>query len=379
MDPHSIAENEQHTSDFGLIRSFDTMIVRIETACGIVGYGEGRNVVGSAANCGTLAHLVNHDFGPRIVGEDPRRINRIWDVLYNGVRSGYTLERGHVFPELARRGMTVAAISAIDIALWDILGKSLDVPVAQLLGGARVDRMAAYASGGWSGPEEIAAELGGYIARDGYGSVKMRLGVMDGNVRKAADRVIAAREGLGPDIEIMCDAHGTFTVAEAKRFCHLVRDCDLRWLEEPVTSDDKAGTAEVRRSSPVPISAGESEFTRFDFRDLIEARAVDILQPDLAICGGITEGMRIGALAATHNLELALHLWGGAVNFAAGLQVAAASTSSRIIEYSVGGNPMLHDLAEEDFIVEDGMIAVPSGPGLGITVREEVLEAYGVA
>ena len=185
----------------------------------------------------------------------------------------------------------------------------------------------------------------------GFGTVKMRVGIIDGDPRHSARRVHAARAALGPDIGLMCDAHGTFSVAEAKRFCRLVEDCNLAWFEEPVTADDKAGCAEVRAATDIPIAAGESEFTRHDFRDLAMLGAVDILQPDLAICGGITEAMRISALASAHNLKLAPHLWAGAPAFAAGLHVAAASPAGFIVEYSLGANPLLHDLVEELFPV----------------------------
>jgi L-alanine-DL-glutamate epimerase-like enolase superfamily enzyme len=176
----------------------------------------------------------------------------------------------------------------------------------------------------------------------------------------------------------MCDAHGTWSVAEARRFCRLVEDCNIAWFEEPVTADDKAGCAEVRRATDIPIAAGESEFTRHDFRDLAMLGAVDIMQPDLAICGGITEAMRISALASAHNLRLAPHLWAGAPAFAAGLAVAAASPAGFIVEYSLGANPLLHDLVEEDFPVRDGAIEVPDRPGLGITVREDFLQKHAV-
>jgi L-alanine-DL-glutamate epimerase-like enolase superfamily enzyme len=239
--------------------------------------------------------------------------------------------------------------------------------------------MAAYASGGWADAAGIGAQLAGYIAKGGFRAVKMRVGAMDGSPRASAERVSAARRHLGPEIDLMCDAHGSFTVAEAKRFAYLVRDCDITWLEEPVAGDDKTGMAEVRAASHIPIAAGESEATRFDFRDLIAARAVDIVQPDPATCGGITETMRIGALAASHNLLLAPHLWAGAPAFAAGLAVCAASPASVILEYSVGANPMIHDLVAERFLVEEGMIAIPERPGLGITMREDVLASHTVA
>src|SRR3712207_2684661 len=209
------------------------------------------------------------------------------------------------------RGLSVSALAGVDLALWDILGKSLGAPVWRLLGGRRADRMPAYASGGWAKADAIGAQLRTYVVR-GFRAVKMRVGVMDGSPAASAARVRAAREALGPDIKLMADAHGTWSVAEAKAFCRMVEDLDLYWFEEPVTADDKPGLAEVRRSSSVPISTGESEFTRHDFREIAELRAADVLQPDLAIAGGLTEGVRIGAVASAFNLRLAPHLWSGA-------------------------------------------------------------------
>ena len=194
----------------------------------------------------------------------------------------------------------------------------------------------------------------------------------------SARRVHAARAALGPDIGLACDAHGTFTVSEAKQFCRLVESADLMWFEEPVTADDKRGMAEVRASSSVPIATGESEFNRFDFRDLAELRAADIFQPDLAICGGITEAMRIGAIASAWNLRLAPHLWTGALAFAAGMHVAAASPSGWILEYSLGANPLLHELPHERFDVVDGMIEIPDRPGLGVTINEDFVRRHTV-
>jgi L-alanine-DL-glutamate epimerase-like enolase superfamily enzyme len=277
---------------------------------------------------------------------------------------------------MCRRGVSISALSGIDIALWDILGKSLNTPVWQLLGGRKAERMPAYASGGWAPVDQIGAQLQGYLAKGGFGAVKMRIGVYDGSPAASARRVIAAREALGPDVEIMCDAHGTFTVSEARQFCHLVRDCGVAWFEEPVAGDDKRGLAEVRSGTAIPIAAGESECTRFDFHDLITLRAADILQPDLAICGGITEAMRISALASAANLRLAPHMWAGAPAFAASLHVAAASPAAYMLEYSLGANPMIHELVEEQFPVHAGMVEIPSRPGLGITIRADFVERY---
>jgi L-alanine-DL-glutamate epimerase-like enolase superfamily enzyme len=371
-----VPADQRHKSDFGEASAFDSAIVRIDTDAGIAGYGEAKVAAGSFGNYQGAVAVINEELAPLLVGADPRQIVRIWDVLYNGTRAHYALARGHVFPALGRRGLSISALSGIDIALWDILGKSLDAPVWQLLGGKRVDRMPAYASGGWAPAQSIGAQLQQYIARANFRAVKMRVGVMDGTPYRSAERVIAARSALGPDIDLMCDAHGTFTVSEAKQFCYLTRDCNIAWLEEPVAADDRKGLAELRRSTSIPIAAGESEFTRFDFRELIDCGAVDIIQPDLAICGGLTEAVRIAALASAANIRLAPHMWAGAPAFAAGLHLAAASSAGFILEYSLGANPMLHELIAESFPVEDGMIEVPDRPGLGITVREDFVEKY---
>ena len=193
-----------------------------------------------------------------------------------------------------------------------------------------------------------------------------------------AARVREARESLGPGVAIMVDAHGTWSVREAQRFARKVADCDLAWLEEPVSPDNVAGQAEVRASTDIPIAAGETEQTRFAFRDLIAARAVDVLQPDVAIAGGITETLRIAALAATHGLTLAPHLWGGAVLFASGLHLAVATPCVTTLEFSRGDNPLLHDLLEEPFELVDGSIIASDRPGLGITLRRDFVRSITV-
>ena len=373
-----IPEARQHVSDFGRVESFDSVLVRVETECGLVGHGEAKAEAGSVGNCHALAALINGNFAPLLVGEDPRDITRLWEVMYNGSRDHYALAHGRVFPALGRRGVTISAISGIDIALWDVLGQSLNAPVWRLLGGRKAKRMPAYASGGWAGADKIGEQLNGYVAQGGFKAVKMRVGVMDGAVHNSVARVKAARAAIGPDIQLMCDAHGTYNVAEAKQFCRQVEDCELTWFEEPVTADDKRGMAEVRAFTSVPIATGESEFNRFDYRDIAELRAADIFQPDLAICGGITEAMRIGAIASSFNLRLAPHLWTGATAFAAGMHVAAASPAGFILEYSLGANPLLHELVAERFPVRDGQVDIPERPGLGITIDESFVKRYAV-
>jgi L-alanine-DL-glutamate epimerase-like enolase superfamily enzyme len=366
----------QHRSDFGQVRTFDAAILRIETDDGIVGWGEGKNAAGSAGTYGALVHMLNHEVAPLLIGRDPRDISPIWEMQYNGSRAETAAAAGHAMPQIARRGVPVAAISAVDIALWDIFGKSLGEPVWRLLGGCKLAAMPAYASGGWADVDGIGEQLKSYIDQGGFKGVKMRVGAMDGPPHVSAARVRAAREALGPDVDIMVDAHGTYTVAGAKRFMQLASDCNLAWFEEPVIADDKSGMAEVRASGSIPIATGESEATRYAFRDLAVMKSADIFQPDPAFCGGISEAMRIGTIASAFNLRFAPHLWAGAPCFFAGLHVCAASPASFIVEYSLGANPMIHDLVEETIEVKDGMIAIPDRPGLGFTISESFLEAH---
>jgi L-alanine-DL-glutamate epimerase-like enolase superfamily enzyme len=367
--------DQQHVSDFGRIASFDMTLVTITTDDGVTGVGEAKASVGSAAVCASLVTCVKEELRPVLLGQDPREITKLWERMYNGPRDHYALSRGRAFPVLGRRGLTIAAMSGVDMALWDVLGKWSGCSVVQLLGGACREAMPAYASGGWADVDNIGKQLLGYCER-GFSGVKMRVGVMDGAVDASVARVRAARQALGPKVKLMADAHGTFSVPEAKRFCDGVADCDLYWFEEPVNADDRDGAAEVRAHAQMPIAAGESEFTRFDFRDLIQRRAVDVLQPDLAICGGVTEGRRIAALAEAHQLALAPHLWGSCVSFMAGLHLAFASPSAIILEYSLGANPLLRELPEEQINARDGMIATSAKPGLGVTLRPEFIEKY---
>ena len=366
-----IPADKQHRSDFGLHRSFDTTLVRVETDTGLIGWGEAKAAVGGTGTYGALTHIINTDLAPVVIGQDPRNPARLWEEMYNRTRAHYALERGHVFPDLARRGITVSGISGIDIALWDILGKHLGAPVWQLLGGATHDWLPAYASGGWAAAEHIGSQLQGYVDQGGFKAVKMRIGVMDGTVNNSVARTQAARDALGPDVDIMVDAHGTFTARDALRFARKVTESDLAWFEEPVSADDLEGQAELRRQTDIPIAAGESLMTRFDFRDSISARAIDILQPDPAICGGITETNRIAALAAAHQLRLAPHLWGGAIMYAAGFHICIAQPSAHILEYSLAHNPMQHDLARHMFPIVDGGMRAPENAGLGIEINED--------
>jgi len=370
-----IPQPKQHRSDYGLLTNFDMTLVVVTTEDGRQGFGEAKAAVGSSGVCASIVTCVENELAPILIGKDARNINELWERMYNGVRDHYAIKRGRVFPILGNRGLTISALSGVDMALWDLLGKSLEVPVVQLMGGAVRPDMECYASGGWAGADAIGEQLGSYVSK-GFQAVKMRVGVMDETVDYSIQRVQNAREALGPKVKIMTDSHGTFSVPEAKRFCRGVEDCNLYWFEEPISPDNKKGTAEVRATTSIPIAAGESEYTRFEIRDLIDRQAVDVVQPDAAIIGGISEAWRVAGLAAAYQLELAPHCWGSAFSFMAGVNLAFASPSAAIIEFSLGGNPMMYELVNEKITTENGRIAQPTEPGLGLSVNWDFVREY---
>jgi L-alanine-DL-glutamate epimerase-like enolase superfamily enzyme len=371
-----IPKEKQHFSDYGLLTNFDMTLVVVTTNNGLQGFGEAKAAVGSSGSCASIVSCIENELKPQLIGKDARNISRIWEHSYNGTRDHYSLSRGRKFPILGRRGLTISAMSGIDTALWDIKGKILDTSVVDLLGGSCRDKMPAYASGGWAKADTIGGQLLGYTSK-GFTGVKMRVGIMDQTVAESIKRVQAAREALPDHIKLMTDAHGTFSVPEAKQFTKGVEDCNLYWFEEPISPDNKKGTAEVRANTFIPIAAGESEYTAFDVRDLIAERALDVLQPDCAIIGGITEAMRVSQLAHTYQLELAPHCWGSAFSFMAGLSVAFASPSANVIEFSLGGNPMMYDLVKETISVDsEGMLKAPDNPGLGLTPNWDFVKDF---
>jgi L-alanine-DL-glutamate epimerase-like enolase superfamily enzyme len=366
---------QQHSSDFGRITAFDAVLVTIATDDGLVGYGESKPAVGSAGDGSALVAIVQRELRPLLLGQDARDLGRLWSRMYNGSRAPLAERAGRAMPVLGRRGAHSAAMAGVDLALWDLAGKRHGCSVLALLGGPCRDRVPAYASGGWGGIDGIGRELLRY-REQGFRAAKMRIGAMDGGVETSLQRVRAARQALGPEVALMVDAHGTMNVAEARRFCASAADCALRFVEEPVQSDDRSGLAEVRAGSAVAIAAGESEAGCFDFAELIEQRAVDVLQPDLAIAGGLSEGLRIAALAWAHRLELAPHCWGSAISFQAARTLAFASPAGVFVEVPMGGAPLLRELADIDLTLHEGALLPPTRAGFGVEPDPAFVRQY---
>lgn len=372
-----IPASRQHVSDFGRMPHFSTCLVRVTDSDGRTGFGEGKVHVGSAGHYAGIAALVNEELGPLLIGEEAGDIGRSRLLMQSGSRAHHAEQSGRAHPVLGRRGVTVSAMSGIDLALWDLLGRTTALPLYQLLGGRCRDRIRAYASGGWGDLQSLPDEVRSY-AGAGYTAVKIRAGRADGPLEQTRRRIEAAREALGPEIDLMIDAHGTLSLPEAKRLCRMVEECRLAWFEEPTAIEERQHLAELRQWTDIPIAAGESEQTRFAFRELLEQRCIDIAQPDLSICGGLSEAREIAALCSAYSIPIAPHMWGGPVLTAAALHFALATPSAVIAEQCMGCNPLLEELTDYRFTPEDGCLTAPPGSGTGIELDLDRVRSLAV-
>jgi L-alanine-DL-glutamate epimerase-like enolase superfamily enzyme len=260
------------------------------------------------------------------------------------------------------------ALSRVDIALWDLLGKVVGQPVWRLLGGDR-NRVEAYAAGGYYGHEkglrELAAEMERYLAL-GYRAVKMKVGWVGTTLKADAERVRVVRETVGPDIKLMVDANHAYTAAQAIQFGRMVERYEIEWFEEPVPHTDLRGGAEVCAALDMPIATGEMETTRWGFRTLLAARALDICQADPVNCGGLTEWRKIAALATADHLPLAPH-----GTHTIGMHCVASCPEGLTVETY----PEVYAVPElmAPLVLEDGQIRVPDTPGLGLEIDRAAL------
>jgi L-rhamnonate dehydratase len=338
----------------------DWLVVEIFTDNGLAGTGN------AALSPQVSKQVVDLYLKPVLIGADPWDIERLWQHMYRK-----TIAFG-------RKGIGMAAISAVDIGLWDILGKSAKQPVYRLLGGRTKSRIPVYASRLYSSPlDQLAAEANRY-KQEGYKAMKLRFGwgPIDGaaGMRKNVDLVQTVRETVGDDIDVMADAYMGWTLDYAKRMLPLLEPFNLRWLEEPVIPDDVGGYAELRRRSSIPIAGGEHEFSLYGFRDLIDAKAVDYIQFDTNRVGGISQARKIAALAEAHSIPVIPHA-GQMHNY----HVVMASLNSPVAEYFPVvdvevGNELFWYIFKGEPKAKDGFIDLDESiPGLGLTIDEEAL------
>jgi len=347
-------------------------LVEVATDAGIIGWGEAFAQGLEAPEIATA--VIDRSLRPLVLGADPLDTEVLWHRMYHATR------------DFGRKGSVIAAISALDIAFWDIAGKFHDVPIYSLLGGAFRTSVQPYATGFYRlkgqgeakrlGEEALMHFEAGFTAM----KVKLGYGVDD-------DRVVMGeiRRALGQrQVTLMVDTNHAYGRAEALRLGYALEEYDLRWYEEPVVPEDLSGYVELRSKLRVPIAGGENEHTLYGFRDLLSSRAVDIVQPDIGSCGGFTAGRHIVALAQANGIEVNPHVWGSAVAQAASLQWIAAlpvthhALFSRepILEYDRSAHPFRREILSRPIDVVDGRVPIPSAPGLGIDVLPDTLRRH---
>ena len=351
-------------------------LVEVETDAGITGWGECFGAGNVALANKTIVERV---IQPMIQGMNPLDREVIWHTVYNNLR------------DHGQKGMPMQSLSGVDIALWDIAGKAADLPLATLVGGKFRDRVPVYGYGMMlqkipNLADSFRAEAASIRAM-GFNATKMKVGL---GIKADIELVEATREGCGPDMDLMVDANHAYSVEEAMEVGRALEREKIYWFEEPVAPEDRRGYAELRARLDVRIAGGEAEFTRWGFRDLIEGRCVDILQPEICGLGGITEYLKVRALAHTHFVRTINHVWGSGVAIAMNLQLMQAMPDLPGGEHPPA--PYLeHDTTPNLF--QDGVLATPldiegqvqanagtaaplEGPGLAIEIDRDFIENH---
>jgi L-alanine-DL-glutamate epimerase-like enolase superfamily enzyme len=360
-----------------------TLLVQVHTDEGIIGLGE------AAAYGGYLESteaLVLGELRQTILNHDPFRVERLWSMMAS---------RAH---QRGRGGMLMMAISGIDIALWDIIGQATRTPLYRLLGGYR-DTLDAYASAGFYAADKdaraLAEEVGTYASR-GFKVVKIKVGrnpelmtnMLHDMVRpeyaavsleEDIERVRLAREAIGGKVGLAVDANNAWTPSVALKFMREVESFDIRWLEEPVTTDDIDGSALVAHQLDTAVAGYETETGLPGFRELITRHAVDIVQPDVIWTGGITESRKVAAFAQAYGMPVIPHVFSSAVSTIANMHLIASLPNAGLLEFDQNPNPLRTELFEEHIAPSsDGTVRLPVRPGLGVTLKQATVDRYRI-
>lgn len=345
------------------------LLCRIITDSGYVGWGE---AFGPA-----LIHKTTIDtmYAPMVIGRNPFESEVIWESMYNKLR------------DHGQKGLAIEALSAIDIALWDLKGKIAGLPLWALMGGKRRDRVLPYATGlyrrgGKNELQLLVKEAVSYVDQ-GFRAIKLKIGF-------GRDYDIAAvktvRKAIGDDIELYVDANHAYNATSAIDLGRRIEEYNIGWFEEPVPPEDIEGYREVKCALSIPIAGGEAEYTRFGFHRLFQARAVDIAQPDCTVTGGISEYMKIVSMATVHNIQCYPHVWGSAIALYTGLHCALTLPdfptrlypSEAKLEFDQTTNVFRDRLAGSPLPMKDGYVDAPTGPGLGIEIDTDLVEQYRI-
>ncbi|QLG27291.1 mandelate racemase/muconate lactonizing enzyme family protein [Halorarum halophilum] len=352
--------------------SQDACIVEVETDEGITGVGEADSspLVVKAIVEAPVSHDKSAGLKEVLLGRDPFDVEALWNEMY---------DRTYFF---GRRGAAITAMSAVDMAMWDVVGKATDRPLYQLIGGKHRDSVRAYASTLFPAePTDLnhVREEAGQALDDGFSAIKFGWGGFGRDRVQDLELVGAARDVLGPEFDLMVDA-GMVWQGDVKRAIKGINELDsehdLYWVEEPVYADNLDGYAAIADACETRIVGGEEEYTAYGFREFVDRGRPDAVQPDVARSGGITHMRKIADIAAGAGIPFVPHGYSTDVIVAANLQLIAATRNAPLLEYCVEESPLRWDLVEEDFTAEDGRVEVPDRPGLGVTLDRDVLEEY---
>ena len=355
----------------GWVRKRSTMIVEITTDTGVTGWGE--SLCHGLQPPEIAATIVDVALKSVVLGQDPFDVDVLWERMYNVTRP------------YGQKGAVPNAISAVDIALWDCMGRSLGMPVHKLLGGAYRTHVQPYATGfyrveGKSYPADAIDEARRHIG-NGFTAMKLKTGF---GVEEDIEYIRAVREGIGPGPKLMIDANHAYNVSSARRILRAIEPAAIHWFEEPISPEDIDGYRELKSLTSIYLAAGENEFTKIGFREWIRKRAVDILQPDLCSAGGFTECRKIAALAQAWHMPIVPHVWASGIGLAASLQFLATLPPSPLalqpiepmLEYDQSSHPFRQDLIFGAIRMENGRVQIPTGPGIGVEVNRDVIERF---
>ncbi|MFK7943970.1 MAG: mandelate racemase/muconate lactonizing enzyme family protein [Paracoccaceae bacterium] len=356
-------------------------LVEVETSEGVTGWGEcfGPGPVALANKT-----IVEQVLQPMVLGRDALAREAIWAHCYNMLR------------DHGQKGMPIQALSGLDIALWDIAGKVAGLPLYRMLGGPTVDRLPVYGYGMMLERKPVDAlaasfrEEAAAIREMGFAATKMKVGLgVDADIRLAT----AVREGVGDSFRFAVDANHCYNLMDAMKLGYALDELDAYWFEEPVAPEDRAGYAELRAKLRTTISGGEAEFTRWGWRDLLEARAVGLAQPEVCGLGGISEYLKVVSLCHAHLTPVINHVWGSAVAVATNMHLLAAMAPmpgglhpwEPMLEFDTTPNTFRDDLSEQPLNIQSqvkashGSVSLPSGPGIGITPERDFINHYKIA
>ena len=333
------------------------LLVEVHTDEGVTGLGS------CSGNGLVLEAIVAHVLKPLLVGMDPLAIEEVWDTAYfrAGVRA------------FGSRGVGVVALSGVDTALWDIAGKAKGVPVYELLGGKRRDPVEVYATALYPEATAAAVDKAEKLAERGFHGIKIKVGF---DLAQDIEIVSAVRSALGPDFPLMTDANMGYSLDAALAAATAFEKLGIGWLEEPLFMEDVAGHAQLKARTGVPVALGENLHTRFAFESFMARDAVDVLQPDVARAGGISEVRTIAGAAAVRGLPVSLHTYGDGIALAASLHLAAALDNSSVMEFDYNENPLRSELLQEPLEPKNGFMRPPDGPGLGVALDPEALRRF---